>query len=92
MLLTASLAAALATWAGPAFAVDNLTYHGDTLRSGWNAQETVLTPAVVGSRGFHRKFAVPLDATTFGQPLVAAGEVTGSGTRDLVIVDRKSVV
>jgi hypothetical protein len=85
-LVTVSLGVALAAWAAPAFAVDNLTYHGDTLRSGWNAQETVLTPAVVGSRSFHRKFAVPLDATTFGQPLVAAGEVTGSGTHDLVIV------
>jgi hypothetical protein len=78
-------AAALAALTLPA-AADNLTYHGDTLRSGWTSNETTLTPANVGSSNFGRNFTVQLDAVTFGQPLVADGEATQSGTHDLVVV------
>ncbi len=85
-LTTLTLTVALAAIALPAAAVDYLTYHGDTLRSGWNSQETALTPATVGSRKFHRSFVAPLDSIEFGQPLVATAESTPNGTHDLVIV------
>lgn len=83
-----SLAVVLACGAlsSPASAVDNSTYHGDQLRSGWNAQETVLTPAALQAHGLKRKFAVSVDGVVFGQPLIAAGEVTPAGTHDLAIV------
>jgi hypothetical protein len=39
---------------GPAYAtgVEVVTYHYDTLRTGWNQSETTLTAANVGSNGF----------------------------------------
>jgi len=77
--------AALSASALPA-AADNLTYHGDTFRSGWTANETTLTPANVGSSSFGKRYSLRLDAVSFGQPLVADGEATQSGTRDLVVV------
>jgi hypothetical protein len=86
LLATLVLAVGVAAWASPARAVDYLTYHGDTLRSGWNDQETVLTPASIASAHLARKFVVKLDAVSFGQPLVATGESTPSGTHDLLIV------
>ncbi len=86
LLATLTLVLGVTAWALPAQAVDYLTYHGDTLRSGWNSQETALTPATVGSAKFHRLFAAALDAVTFGQPLVATNESTPSGTHDLVVV------
>jgi len=79
------LAIVLGASALPAGA-DNLTYHGDTFRSGWTANETTLTPANVGSGTFEKRYSLRLDAVSFGQPLVADGEATQSGTRDLVIV------
>jgi PQQ enzyme-like repeat protein len=80
-LVAGTLALALPARAG----VDNLTYHGDTMRTGWNAQETVLTPAAV-ARGLKRKFNVSLDGDVFGQPLIATGEQTAGGMHDLAIV------
>jgi len=88
MKITSAIGAgalALLALATPAVA-DNLTYHGDTLRSGWTSNETTLTPANVGSANFGQIFTAQLDAVTFGQPLVADGESTPSGTRDLVVV------
>ncbi len=86
LLATLAIALGVTAWAMPARAVDYLTYHGDTLRSGWNNQETVLTPASIASGHLHRLFAAKLDSVTFGQPLVATGESTPSGTHDLVLV------
>jgi hypothetical protein len=86
LLATLTLALGVTAWALPARAVDYLTYHGDTLRSGWNNQETALTPTSVQSAKFRRLFVTRLDGVTFGQPLVAANESTPGGTHDLVIV------
>jgi hypothetical protein len=82
----ATILVAAAAWASPVPAAQNLTYQGDNQRTGWNARETILTPATVASSRFGPTFSVQLDALTFGQPLVATGEQTPSGTRDLVIV------
>jgi mono/diheme cytochrome c family protein len=42
----------LARHGGAQSGVDKLTYHGDAMRSGWNAAETRLTPAAVRSGPF----------------------------------------
>jgi hypothetical protein len=82
-LTFAVAAVALAT---PARAVDVLTYHNDNLRSGWNAAETSLTPATVGSSAFKRVFDAKLDFISLTQPLVATAEKTSRGMHDLMIV------
>jgi len=70
----------------PGALVDNDTYHYDTLRTGWNADETTLTAANVSSKSFGKLFEVPMDGLTYTQPLIAAGEsIPGNGTHDLVI-------
>jgi len=63
VLLTASLAVA----AGP---IAVTTYHYDNYRTGWNASETVLTPANVGSASFGLLESVALDDQVDAQPLV----------------------
>ena len=45
------------------------TYHVDTNRTGWNSNETVLTPANVGSSSFTQLKTVVLDDQVDGQPL-----------------------
>jgi regulation of enolase protein 1 (concanavalin A-like superfamily) len=64
-----------------------LTYHNDNLRTGLNAQETVLTPQNVNSTTFGKLFEDPVDGQIFAQPLVVTRvNVPGQGVRDLVIV------
>jgi hypothetical protein len=46
------------------------TYHYDNLRTGWNAHETVLTPANVQSSKFGLLHSVVLDDQVDAQPLV----------------------
>jgi hypothetical protein len=49
------------------------TYHGDALRTGWNAAETALTPSVVGGANFGQLGAVALDAQVDAEPLFITG-------------------
>ena len=46
------------------------TYHFDNYRTGWNASETVLTPANVGSSSFGLLATVTLDDQVDAQPLL----------------------
>ena len=70
----------------PGALVDNDTYHNDTLRSGWNSNETALTTANVATKGFGKLFAVKMKGLTYTQPLIAAGEsIPNQGTHDLLI-------
>jgi len=66
------------------------THHYDNNRTGWNQNETTLTPANVKPNSFGHLLTVPLDAQVDGQPLVAPGvEITvGShqGVHDVVYV------
>ena len=63
------------------------TYHGDSQRTGWNAQETVLTPAAVGSAAFKQLVNVALDGQIDAQPLYVAGQtITGQGIHNVVYV------
>jgi hypothetical protein len=66
------------------------TYHYDNNRTGWNHNESVLTPANVGSPSFGLLQAVPLDDQVDAQPLVVPGvQITAGnyqGTHDVVYV------
>jgi hypothetical protein len=49
------------------------TYHYDNNRTGWNQQETVLTPANVNTSTFGQLYNVALDDQVDGQPLIVPG-------------------
>lgn len=67
--------------------VDVLTYHGDSLRTGWNAAEPVLTPARVGGGTFGLLRTVALDEQVDAQPLVVSHQtISGQGVHNVVYV------
>jgi hypothetical protein len=56
------------------------TYHYDNLRTGWNQQETKLTPANVGPASFGVIAQVVLDDEVDAQPLVVPNQQITAGT------------
>ena len=66
------------------------TYHYDTYRTGWNQNESILTPANVGNATFGLLQTVTLDDQVDAQPLVIPGvQITAGnyqGTHDVVYV------
>jgi outer membrane protein assembly factor BamB len=66
------------------------TYHYDNNRTGWNQNETVLTPANVGGSSFGLLQTVALDDQVDAQPLVVPGvQITAGksqGLHDVVYV------
>jgi hypothetical protein len=75
----------------PGVATDVLTYHNDNARTGWNANETILTPSNVNISTFGLKLNLPVDGKVDAQPLYAANAAvfsagTFQGNHDLVIV------
>jgi hypothetical protein len=56
------------------------TYHVDTNRTGWNSQETVLTPANVGTSSFGLLKTVKLDNQVDAQPLFVPAVTITAGT------------
>lgn len=73
---------------GPAFGqgVNVLTYHYDTLRTGWNQNETALTPSSVAT-SFQLQHSVALDGQVDAQPLLVTGQtIAGQGVHDVVYV------
>jgi hypothetical protein len=55
------------------------TYHYDNYRTGWNSQETVLTPAAVGGANFGLLQTVDLDGQVDAQPLVVPNVMITAG-------------
>ena len=49
------------------------TYHNDNYRTGWNSNETILTPANVNASHFGLLATVPVDDQIDAQPLFVAG-------------------
>jgi hypothetical protein len=73
--------------AAPNPSVNVVTYHGDTLRTGWNAGETVLTPANVVPSSFGLLHQVPLDEQVDAQPLYLSNQaISGHGMHNVVYV------
>lgn len=66
------------------------TYHYDDNRTGWNQNESVLTPANVKSKTFGHLETVKLDDQVDAQPLVVPGVLITAGpyqgTHDVVYV------
>jgi len=63
------------------------TYHNDRQRTGWNNQETALTPSTVASTSFQKLATVTLDEQVDAQPLyVARQPISGKGVHDTVYV------
>jgi hypothetical protein len=62
-----------------------LTYHYDNLRTGWNNNETVLTPSGLGN--FNLLTSVNVDEQVDAQPLLVPGvSVATQGTHDVLYV------
>ena len=66
--------------------VNVITHHNDTLRTGWNSAETLLTSKVVASSMFGLLQQVALDALVDAQPLLVTGLTIGGATHDVVYV------
>jgi len=67
------------------------TYHYDNLRTGWNPNETVLTPAAVGGSQFKIIATAALDDQVDAQPLFMANQlIKGQGTHDVLYVATES--
>lgn len=65
--------------------VQVLTAHMDNTKQNWNAQERILTPALIQSANFGRIGTLAVSGYSFSQPVFAPSVVTSAGTKDLVI-------
>jgi hypothetical protein len=78
------------TWlfAVPGAAAQNvLTYHGDTLRTGWFSSETQLTVSNVNAKSFGLLRTVVVDGRVDAEPLyVSQLTIPGKGARNVVFV------
>jgi len=64
----------------PAMALKQVvTYQYDNLRTGWNLNETTLTPTNVGPTSFGVLFQIGLDAQVDAQPLVVPNQQITAG-------------
>ncbi|MGH6889238.1 MAG: pyrrolo-quinoline quinone [Rhizomicrobium sp.] len=67
--------------------VDVLTYHYDLNRTGWNAAETDLTPATVGSGNFGQLTQLSVDGNVLAQPLLVSNFTMPNGSvHDVLII------
>jgi hypothetical protein len=67
--------------------VNMLTYHNDNARTGQNTNETILTPAVVGSTNFGKIFSHDVDGYVYAQPLVVTQvNIPGKGTHNVIYI------
>jgi outer membrane protein assembly factor BamB len=63
------------------------TYHYDTMRTGWNRQETALSHATVNPTQFGKLWSRPVDGQVYAQPLYApALNLGAAGTHNVVFV------
>ena len=92
-LLIVSLA--IIGYAPPGQSQSVITYHYDNLRTGWNANETMLTPttvpnlqlvASVNCPGSTVPATVCLDEQVDAQPLLVAGVTIAGGKHDVLYV------
>jgi hypothetical protein len=67
--------------------IDVLDYHYDTYRTGWNQNETDLTPASVASAKFGLLATLSVDGNVFAQPLLVSGfTFPDNSTHDVLII------
>jgi outer membrane protein assembly factor BamB len=65
-------------------ALDVTTFHYDPQRTGWNAEETRLTPSSVSGSTFGKQWYAPLDGQVYGAPLVVNSLNIGGKDRSVV--------
>jgi hypothetical protein len=67
--------------------IDVLTYHYDGMRTGWNPNETALTPASVRSSRFGLLKTLAVDGIVLAQPLLVSGfRMPDGSTHDVLVV------
>jgi len=67
--------------------IDVTTFHYDQKRTGWNQNETDLTPATVASSSFGLITTLTVDGNVFAQPLLVSGFVMpDSSIHDVLII------
>jgi PQQ enzyme repeat len=81
-----SCLAAMAIGIASAQPMNVTTHHYDNMRTGWNPNETVLTPSAVASASFGQLNVVPLDDQVDVQPLLVTGRTIAGGQHDVVYV------
>jgi hypothetical protein len=75
-------------WLEPRLAPANVpitTAHLDYNLTGWNSQETALTPQNVNDAGFGKLFSYTVDGYTYAQPLYVPNLTVGGAPRNVVI-------
>lgn len=75
LALLAPLGAGQALFAAAPARADNPTVSLDNGRTGWDAAEPNLSPAVVSSADFGRRWSTAVDGAVYGQPVVAGTTV-----------------
>ena len=71
---------------GSGSATDVLTYHNDTMRTGQNLTETVLTPSNITSSAFGLLRVLPADGLVDAAPLIVSGLSIGGSSHNVVYV------
>ncbi len=66
--------------------LDELTYHNDLLRTGWNPNETVLNTTNVAGSGFGYIQTLTVDGDVLAQPLYIHQYVLAGVARDILVV------
>ncbi|MFE4541133.1 choice-of-anchor D domain-containing protein [Arthrobacter sp. NPDC056727] len=56
----------------------------DTLRTGWDSNETILSPSSVSSANFGKLFSTAVDGQVYAQPLVVGGTVIAATENNAV--------
>ncbi len=89
IVVTISLVVPALAIAGTAPArADTVTTAADNLRTGWFADQPVLTPAVVGGSSFGQLFATAVTGQVYAQPLVASNTLlVATETNDVYGID-----
>jgi hypothetical protein len=77
----------LITFVPTIFAVDVLTWHNDSARTGLNPSETILTPANVNFSQFGKLFVIPVDGQVYAQPLYVSNlTIPGQGVHNVLYI------
>jgi len=63
-----------------------MTYHGETFRSGLNAQELALTPSRVNTTTFKKLFTRTVDGQIYAQPLYMANLLIGTSYQNVIYI------
>src|ERR1700720_4577765 len=69
------------------FAVDVVTWHNDSARTGQNLSETILTLSTVNVNKFGKLFVISTDGQVYAQPLYVSNlTIPGKGVHDVIYI------